>query len=417
MGGSVHHHRHHLILVLVHVFWLGVFWAKAVPLSDTITAITSSSSSSHSSSIFSSLSALSTVNASCSAPAASVPSTKSVTNVPSAIRASLTSFPGRPATHTGSETQTLASTVPPPEPNPHLPAVSNAQTPTKIIGQAPNDKRDPGDNPIRPEMFYLEGRLKVKCRAIREIYNLNPHGNQGSVPLEDWPNWRALGPREEIYEMIRTRREACLACRCDDNGALIARYAVHLRGKGPCTTQQAADRCAVVFACHCAAILAQPRATHVGATIEQYQDAINRIPGSVRMEMGNPYWRWRMHGLDPAPGQTMGWTRDFSEVLAEIASGQEDRVLLDDVVDDPVPEPVPEVYRDPRFHEGDLEGPEPEFTWHHYFGPNYGPGSGSGSGPGGILKRRAVDGGGPSPSGNISTTPVARRGSDVDASL
>ncbi|KAK6530606.1 hypothetical protein TWF281_007446 [Arthrobotrys megalospora] len=184
--------------------------------------------------------------------------------------------------------------------------LAGTQTPTKTHDDGPSAKRY-GDE-IGPELFY-KARIKVKCSAERVAYERRPHGNHHSIEYEDWPDWPSLGTRLEVYGMIRSRQWACTSCRCDENGAVVS------IGKTGCKSQQAADRCAIIFACYCWAQLTQPEATHVGATAQQYQDAINRIPGSIREDYRNRHWRWNMNGLNPEPGQTMRWTNDFSEIL------------------------------------------------------------------------------------------------------
>ncbi|KAK6514787.1 hypothetical protein TWF506_007149 [Arthrobotrys conoides] len=210
---------------------------------------------------------------------------------------------------------------------------------------------------------------------------------------------------------------------------------------GPCATQQTADRCVVILGCFCVATLTQPTATNRAATVEHYQEAINRIPGAVRQSVKNKFWNWRMHGLDPAPGQTMRWTNDFQDVLNEIAD--QNAVPYGDTAGSWITEPVPNIETGPYFPDGegdftwlaaegfaypveypgdywvtepipDIEsGPyfppgEEDFNWARhefgYYGPRYGPGpsgsgsgsgpsgsgSGSGPGPGPVAKRRSV---------------------------
>ncbi|KAF3085178.1 hypothetical protein TWF569_007180 [Orbilia oligospora] len=256
-------------------------------------------------------------------------------------------------------------------------------------------KRNDDENPIKPNMFYKEGVMKIRCPPEREVYDRRPHGDHPSVPIEDWPIWANLGTRLEVYRLIRGRQHSCISCRCDDRGGMWPRLPPPPpKNGGPpgtggdCHGQTAADRCAVILGCFCFATLTQPTATNLAATLENYQDAINQIPGTVRESVKNKYWSWRMHGLNPNPGQMMRWTNNFNEVLDDIARDM--AVPYGDVGGGWITEPVPNIHNEPYFEDG-----EEDFEWarheYGYYGPRYGPGPGSGSGSGPIAKRESTD--------------------------
>ncbi|TGJ72809.1 hypothetical protein EYR41_004677, partial [Orbilia oligospora] len=274
-------------------------------------------------------------------------------------------------------------------------------------------KRNDDENPIKPNMFYKEGVMKIRCPPEREVYDRRPHGDHPSVPIEDWPIWANLGTRLEVYRLIRGRQHSCISCRCDDRGGMWPRLPPPPpKNGGPpgtggdCHGQTAADRCAVILGCFCFATLTQPTATNLAATLENYQDAINQIPG-----------------------QMMRWTNNFNEVLDGIARDM--AVPYGDVGGGWITEPVPNIHSEPYFEDG-----EEDFEWarheYGYYGPRYGPGpgSGSGSGSGPIAKRESTDvdrptcgvnegprrarGHKPSSSDNESPTATTKCGSEAD---
>ncbi|KAK6510254.1 hypothetical protein TWF481_004971 [Arthrobotrys musiformis] len=162
---------------------------------------------------------------------------------------------------------------------------------------------------ISPSFFYMNGRARVKCASPKVAYHITPYVNPAGFPLEKWPEWKELYPHEpDGWVEIESYQLACSgACNCNEDGKIVPRT-----NTNSCGSQRQADRCSVVFACYCTAVLVQPianMAAFPGATRDDFQDAINRIPETIRND--NPHYWWQMHGLavPRRPWDFMGWAR------------------------------------------------------------------------------------------------------------
>ncbi|KAK6499472.1 hypothetical protein TWF506_004102 [Arthrobotrys conoides] len=189
----------------------------------------------------------------------------------------------------------------------------NSEPPTKTIPFENATKTNPDleedreyvkKETISPNFFYKEGRARIKCASAKTVYNIEPHENALGYPQKSWPHWKVLYPHPpDGWVEIEHYQLYCGSCRCDENGRIIH------RGTGGCGTEGIADRCSVVLGCYCSAELIQPTANVPGATREDYQDAINRIPETIQND--NPHYWWEMHGLAVPrnPWDLMGWPR------------------------------------------------------------------------------------------------------------
>ncbi|KAK6510236.1 hypothetical protein TWF481_004952 [Arthrobotrys musiformis] len=141
------------------------------------------------------------------------------------------------------------------------------------------------------------------------VYQIRPHSNAVNFPLDKWPDWKALYPHEpDGWVEIEAYQLYCSGnCNCGEEGQILP------RPNTSCGSQRVADRCSAVFACYCTAELIQPIANMAdfpGATREDFQNALNRIPETIQND--NPHYYWEMHGLavPRRPWDFMGWPRE-----------------------------------------------------------------------------------------------------------
>ncbi|KAF3918349.1 hypothetical protein ABW21_db0207792 [Orbilia brochopaga] len=259
-----------------------------------------------------------------------------------------------------------------------------APTRTRDLSTSPHEKREEGG--LSPAWFFTgtKGSMRVHCLPQRYVYNnIDPYAYKGEtnhkklkseLPEQDFPGlgligkveektwgpayyWSKSGPLLEAYAIIKRRQDACLHCHCDDNGRLVPALAPKAR----CHAQWQADECAAVYACICWARLGQPKATSTSLTIDDYQRALDAIPGTIRE--GHKDWAWKMNGLDREPGQTMKWTNT--------------RVQVND----------PDL-KEPYY----LEGPSDRSAWNWLTNPNRLVGGGFADAlNGGLSKREVMD--------------------------
>ncbi|KAK6524495.1 hypothetical protein TWF281_011402 [Arthrobotrys megalospora] len=213
-----------------------------------------------------------------------------------------------PCTNCASEATALQTSGPPTKTIPDSPS----STETKLRPQSPDPNKNPMRKDIGPSFFYEGGKLKVQCAAPTVAYNLERgEHNFVNFPLEHWPNWKKeFVHKSRALEQIAAYQVSCKVCGCDEGGAIIPR---DFDSSRKCKQWQA-DRCSVVFACYCMAELIQPTAIPGEASLQEYQDALNRIPQTVRN--GNPNYFWRMHGLGGRPWDVIAWEpSDFDRMV------------------------------------------------------------------------------------------------------
>ncbi|KAK6517591.1 hypothetical protein TWF281_004241 [Arthrobotrys megalospora] len=159
---------------------------------------------------------------------------------------------------------------------------------------------------ISPNFFYEGGKAKVKCSSPGLVWQIEPYENDLGFPLDKWPDWKAeYETKKDARVAIQFAQDNCKrACDCDEQGAIVPRkYA----GRHACSEIFQANRCSIALE------LIQPTATSQTASRQDYQDALDRIPQTIRNE--NPNYWWEMHGLavPRRPWDFMGWSRDPNE--------------------------------------------------------------------------------------------------------
>ncbi|KAK6354520.1 hypothetical protein TWF696_003663 [Orbilia brochopaga] len=152
---------------------------------------------------------------------------------------------------------------------------------------------------IPPSFFYKGGVFKRRCLPPELVVTRTKADNHLGYPIGQWPDW--LGPdypggRNAALVRIASKQGNCKTyCDCSEDGRLTRqRRAVPAPPKNPlCQLRQFAERCAIMFGCFCEAELIQPSPTATGIPLDEYQNALDRIPKIVKLR--NPDYKWN-HG-------------------------------------------------------------------------------------------------------------------------
>ncbi|KAK6526824.1 hypothetical protein TWF281_010022 [Arthrobotrys megalospora] len=161
------------------------------------------------------------------------------------------------------------------------------------------------DAPIHPSIFYRRGT--VECATMEQLqertddpndylkFNDKPRGSRqryhGS-PISGGKEWDTISTR------VRKWRATCKTCECDESTSRL-RPGSMPRGVRTCHNWEVAQKCENWFYCYCVYEMQQPpRFREV--TVDEYQDALNRIPGEIKE--AHPDYVWK-----PSPGWAMRW--------------------------------------------------------------------------------------------------------------
>ncbi|KAF3165227.1 hypothetical protein EYR41_004100 [Orbilia oligospora] len=191
-------------------------------------------------------------------------------------------------------------------PDPKVTKPSN-EIPTKTTPSPPEDHEpnvEPDQNNPDPakrtdrissSMFY-ESAPFIRCASKLFVMSLRPHNNAlqslgihaYEFPQNYWRSERMRNRRPQILRRIQSRQWQCKSCRCDDNGMIIGRTGFYPRDDlttRNCPTQRFADECGVFYACHCQVVLNEdpPGPKRTDVTIDDYQDALDRIPNLYKI--------------------------------------------------------------------------------------------------------------------------------------
>ncbi|KAK6533078.1 hypothetical protein TWF281_007238 [Arthrobotrys megalospora] len=157
-------------------------------------------------------------------------------------------------------------------------AMGGTPPPVEATEGADSGSQNLQKHAVEPSFFYSPKGLYVQCLPPRFIYDLKPWESPDfpEIQLEDWVNWdEKAETRDAALFMIRRRQEVCRACDCDEQGKVIP--------AGP--------------GCSCMADLIQPVATDLSTTVQEYQNALDSIPLSIRLRNRDYRWRWGGRGL------------------------------------------------------------------------------------------------------------------------
>ncbi|KAF3317737.1 hypothetical protein TWF173_010505 [Orbilia oligospora] len=234
------------------------------------------------------------------------------------MQLSLFSSPSTSGHHTSTISDTTV--IPPATLSELKPSTTAAEAPPAAMETSPYEKRV-----LQPSYFY-EGGWRINCALPDVGYNLImdyvvrgvvPNLDAWSLSLNEWESiMREYRPRFEVPQTpeikaaettkVAERQVLCTACRCTEEGSITS--------AGPyqywCPTRAKAARCGLLYACFCTATLGQPQLPeNVG--YQEVQDALDRIPGTVRADRANLGWTWQ---VDPRIAQFVGHRMTYSNM-------------------------------------------------------------------------------------------------------
>ncbi|KAK6532640.1 hypothetical protein TWF281_006821 [Arthrobotrys megalospora] len=237
---------------------------------------------------------------------------------------------------------------------------------------------------VSPAVFYSARGLYIRCFSAETLTELGPSDAALAVDGMDPLMWENLTgddiPKEKRITKILSYHKHCRRCICTAEGKMI--YSTSRTSH--CTSQFYADRCTYLYRCFCTAQLEVPSPLDLSDplnTLENFRDAINQIPETVRND--NHDWTWEVPAhLREYPGQRLTW-RD-NPTLDHIGG---------DILGPPtgfdvgwIPEEPFIVYPAEPDHSQPL-GPGPYVRGWEFWGPDrFG-----GSGGGGFFRKRASE--------------------------
>ncbi|KAF3282764.1 hypothetical protein TWF970_001502 [Orbilia oligospora] len=182
---------------------------------------------------------------------------------------------------------------------------------------------------ISPSFFYASP-LEVQCseydttmdRLEMIISGEIPYNPRSGIPSSEWA--AAVREFREVVEnlehmwdsqwlIINKYRYCCLILLCNESGDIIPNPNPPNPPRTRCETGAwEPKKCTYLIGCGCVTELGQPdiqAGDPLAMTpIEQFQDAINRIPGRIRRY--HPTWEWTVAPVVAThPGQTLGFAR------------------------------------------------------------------------------------------------------------
>ncbi|KAF3178328.1 hypothetical protein EYR41_000308 [Orbilia oligospora] len=210
---------------------------------------------------------------------------------------------------------------------------STDETPTRT------DKRY-GDI-IGPQWFYKD-KIAVECPTVETILGLDMSGIDrthfpGSedlvLPVRYADTFASVEQARPYIEIGVLR---CKDCDCVNDGTMIPNW---FRGTdGVCKTDRDVSICQLVYGCYCSARLTQRQPTSTSLTADDYQNALDQIPYSVRVDSRNIGYWWkdapvnaqgRRAWMKAPDGYVPGFTYNKGSRHRELAPGTNEPFYLE----------------------------------------------------------------------------------------
>ncbi|KAF3308270.1 hypothetical protein TWF173_001585 [Orbilia oligospora] len=141
-----------------------------------------------------------------------------------------------------------------------------------------------------PEMTYVINEMDPDS-------NVYPRLGPASYDRRPDPRVRP-GP---TFTRMQRQRSLCAYCDCTEQGDLVTTPRVPPSTTAHCSVDYILQRCKLWYNCVCQIIMRDPK-YDPDTTIEEYQDALNRVPFWAKAQ--NPAWRWTPRN---AGGFSMTW--------------------------------------------------------------------------------------------------------------
>ncbi|KAF3317628.1 hypothetical protein TWF173_010396 [Orbilia oligospora] len=146
-----------------------------------------------------------------------------------------------------------------------------------------------------PKSFFIK-EVNIKCRAAELTYDASKSSDPRWAPLR-WPDFQQeYATRGFAIGAINRRRRSCIElCKCDEDGKMVlnpdpvmTREGSEKRKSGinhSCSgygNRWFADECALVYGCFCTADLFDNPDLVEGASVADYQAALDGLPETVK---------------------------------------------------------------------------------------------------------------------------------------
>ncbi|KAK6512197.1 hypothetical protein TWF481_001088 [Arthrobotrys musiformis] len=169
---------------------------------------------------------------------------------------------------------------------------------------------------VPSNFFYVTERLQLQCKDFEMFrtgaWKMMTEYREGTnIKQTEFVNFRdgsldEAGIQRELDGIRRGQLRCKTYCKCDDDGVIVENTASIRRGRPIyCSSEdQIPMRCVALWGCSCTVKLRQPPANIPGASVSDYQRALDAIPQLVQMQ--HPEYAWVN-----TPGFSMiGFTND-----------------------------------------------------------------------------------------------------------
>ncbi|KAF3211475.1 hypothetical protein TWF106_010197 [Orbilia oligospora] len=274
------------------------------------------------------------------------------TSIGTSITNTQTKLEPKPTTHvkvfsneSSSSIKTISFTSAAPPQKPENPArdipSSKINSTTDSTDEIPTrtDKRY-GDI-IGPQWFY-EDKISVECPTVEIILGLDmssidrshfPGSEDLVLPVRYADTFASVEHARPYIELGIMR---CKDCDCVNDGTMIPNW---FRGTdGVCKTDRDVSICQLVYGCYCSARLTQRQPTSTSLTADDYQNALDQIPYSVRVDPRNIGYWWknapvnaqgRRVWMSVPDGYVPGFTYNKGSRHRELAPGTKEPFYLE----------------------------------------------------------------------------------------
>ncbi|KAF3226147.1 hypothetical protein TWF192_007016 [Orbilia oligospora] len=182
------------------------------------------------------------------------------------------------------------------------PAISTSPTPLstaeKIVAEEEEWKSHISKISLRvdvPKSFFIK-EVNIKCRAAKLTYDASKSSDPRWAPLR-WPDFQQeYATKGYAIGAINRRRRSCIElCKCDEDGTMVLNPDPVMTIEGSekrksginhsCSgygNRWFADECALVYGCFCTADLFDNPDLVEGASVADYQAALDGLPETVK---------------------------------------------------------------------------------------------------------------------------------------
>ncbi|KAK6515207.1 hypothetical protein TWF506_007551 [Arthrobotrys conoides] len=210
---------------------------------------------------------------------------------------------------TGTATSTIATApkpvplsnrilTPAPAPAPTAPEISALSTSLSTLDKHAAEKGESHISNISlrvdvPMNYFIQGQMFIQCRSPESTFNAPKSLDERWAHLK-WPDFQLYKSKADAIGSISRRARSCEElCTCDEEGRIVKNraHAVQrvggvIRGTGinhSCYRKKNyPEECAIVYGCYCNARLNDNPDAITGASVSDYQAALDRLPETIK---------------------------------------------------------------------------------------------------------------------------------------